>query len=103
MRMCETEAGTWLLGSHEGDWSYRPLMTRQYILRSEDQGQSWELLPDGRHGGWHAGGFNRMDELRPIDLGAGEVYAMARTPEGISGTSAATTTAARGQTHNRPR
>ena len=82
MRMCETEAGTWLLGSHEGDWSYRPLMTRQYILRSEDQGQSWELLPDARHGGWHAGGFNRMDELRPIDLGNGEVYAMARTPEG---------------------
>ena len=82
MRMCETEAGTWLLGSHEGDWSYRPLMTRQYILRSEDQGQSWELLPDARHGGWHAGGFNRMDELRPIDLGGGEVYSMARTPEG---------------------
>ena len=82
MRMCETEAGTWLLGAHEADWSYRPLLTRQYILRSEDQGQSWELLPDARHGGWHAGGFNRMDELRPIDLGNGQVYAMARTPEG---------------------
>ena len=82
MRMCETEAGSWLLGAHEGDWSYRPLMTRQYILRSEDRGQSWELLPGTRHGGWHAGGFNRMDELRPIDLGGGEVYAMARTPEG---------------------
>lgn len=82
MRMCETEAGTWLLGSHESDWSYRPLMTRQYILRSEDQGRSWELLPHARHGGWHAGGFNRMDELRPIDLGGGEVYALARTPEG---------------------
>ncbi len=82
MRMCETEAGSWLLGAHEGDWSYRPLMTRQYILRSEDRGQSWELLPGTRHGGWYAGGFNRMDELRPIDLGGGEVYAMARTPEG---------------------
>ena len=82
MRMCETESGTWLLGAHEGDWSYRPLMTRQYLLRSEDQGQSWELLPDARPGGWHAGGFNRMDELRPIDLGGGEVYALARTPEG---------------------
>ncbi len=38
--------------------------------------------PDARDGGWHAGGCNRMDELRPIDLGGGEVYAMARTPEG---------------------
>ena len=35
MRMCETDAGTWLLGSHEADWSYKPLMTRQYVLRSE--------------------------------------------------------------------
>ncbi|HZG23758.1 MAG TPA: sialidase family protein, partial [Chitinophagaceae bacterium] len=25
MRMTETDKGTWLLGSHEGDWSYKPL------------------------------------------------------------------------------
>jgi len=82
MRMCETEAGTWLLGTHEGDWSYKPLMTRQYLLRSEDRGQSWELLPGHRHGGWHAKGFNRMDEGRPINLGNGNVLLMTRTPEG---------------------
>ena len=29
MRMCETRQGSWLIGSHEGDRSYRPLMTRQ--------------------------------------------------------------------------
>jgi len=45
MLMCETDDGTWLLGSHEGDWSYRPLMTRQYVLRSEDQGKTWTVLP----------------------------------------------------------
>jgi len=82
MRMCETDAGTWLLGSHEGDWSYKPLMTRQYVLRSEDQGKSWEVLPGPRHGGWYVRGFNRMDEGRPINLGGGEVYMMLRTPEG---------------------
>jgi hypothetical protein len=81
MRMCETGAGTWLIGSHEGDWSYRPLITRQYILRSADRGESWEVLPHWRHGGWFARCFGRMDEGRPIDLGE-EVLLMARTPEG---------------------
>ena len=82
MRMCETDAGTWLIGAHEGDWSYKPLITRQYILRSEDQGQTWELLPHRRHGGWCCREFGRMDELRPISLGGGKVLALARTPEG---------------------
>ena len=82
MRMTETDQGTWILGSHEGDWSYRPLVTRQYLLRSEDQGKTWEVLPGKRHGGWYAPGFNRMDEGRPINLGDGEVYFMARTTEG---------------------
>jgi len=82
MRMCETDGGTWLLGSHEGDWSYKPLMTRQYILRSQDQGKTWELLPNPRHGGWCVPQFNRMDEGRPINLGGGEVLLMLRTCEG---------------------
>jgi hypothetical protein len=82
MRMCETEAGTWLIGSHEGDWSYRPLMTRQYVLRSTDRGASWTVLPGPRHGGWYVRSHNRMDEGRPIDLGGGEVLMMLRTPEG---------------------
>jgi len=82
MRMCETERGTWLIGSHEGDWSCKPLITRQYLLRSEDQGETWTLLPCPRPGGWQAHGFDRMDEGRPIALGGGEVLLMARTPEG---------------------
>lgn len=82
MRMCETQKGTWLIGAHEGDWSYQPLMTRQYILRSENQGKNWELLPGRRHWGWHARGYNRMDEGRPISLADGRVLLMLRTPEG---------------------
>ena len=82
MRMCETARGTWLIGAHEGDWSYKPLMTRQYILRSEDQGNTWELLPGRRHGGWCVPQFNRMDEGRPIALVDGRVLFMIRTPEG---------------------
>lgn len=82
MRMTETDKGTWLLGSHEADWSYKPLITRQYLLRSEDKGATWELLPGKRHGGWHAKGFSRMDEGRPINIGNDKVFFMTRTPEG---------------------
>lgn len=82
MRMCETDSGAWLIGSHAADWSTQPLTTRQYVLRSEDQGKTWTLLPGKRPHGWFADGFGRMDEGRPINLGGGEVLLMARTPEG---------------------
>ena len=82
MRMCETENSTWLIGAHESDFSYRPLMTRQYLLRSVDKGETWEVLPAKRHGGWYVSGYNRMDEGRPINLGKGRVLLMVRTPEG---------------------
>jgi len=81
-RMCGTDDGTWLIGSHEADWSYKPLMTRQYLLRSEDQGKTWTLLPHPRHGGWYEKGHNRMDEGRPINLGDGKVLILTRTCEG---------------------
>lgn len=82
MRMCETDRGTWLLGSHEADWSVKPLHTRLYVLRSTDRGKTWTVLPGKRPGGWSAPGFNRMDEGRPIALGNGKVLFMMRTPEG---------------------
>lgn len=82
MRMCETDSGVWLLGAHEGDWTYKPLVTCQYILRSEDQGQSWTVLPHPRHGGWRCMAYGRMDEGRPLNLGGGRVLFIARTPEG---------------------
>ena len=82
MRMCETGEGAWILGSHESDGSYKPIMTRQYLLRSEDRGQTWEVLPHARHGGWCVPQYNRMDEGRPISLGGSSVYCMIRTCEG---------------------
>ena len=81
-RMCETDSGTWLLGSHAADWSKQPLETQQYLLRSEDHGKTWTVLPNERPNGWFAPDFRRMDEGRPISLGRGEVYFMARTPTG---------------------
>lgn len=81
-RMCETDRGTWILGAHAADWSVKPLQTRQYLLRSENQGQTWRLLPNARPDGWFSPEFGRMDEGRPINIGAGEIFFMARTPTG---------------------
>jgi len=85
MRMCETDAATWLLGSHEGRWVRKPnlpVVTRAYVLRSEDQGKTWTVLPDKRPGGWYLKQFERMDEPRPINLGGGRAMILARTCEG---------------------
>ncbi len=82
MRMTETDAGTWLIGSHNADWSVKPFTTRQYLLRSEDRGATWTVLPSPMPGGWFAAGFDRMDEGRPLNLGGGRVFFMSRTPEG---------------------
>ena len=82
MRMTETDAGTWLIGSHLADWSVKPFTTQQYLLRSEDKGETWTVLPGARPNGWIADGFNRMDEGRPLNLGGGRVLFMSRTPQG---------------------
>ena len=80
-RMCETNKGTWLLGAHEGSSDPQPSRTNQFILRSEDQGKSWEVLPDKRYNGWHVMPFHRMDEGRPIQVGD-RILFIVRTPEG---------------------
>lgn len=51
-------------------------------FRSSDQGKTWAVGPNPRHGGWCVPQFNRMDEGRPINLGNGEIYMMIRTCEG---------------------
>ena len=53
MRMCETASGVWLLGSHEATWQENKLLsTRQYVLRSTNQGKTWTVLPHPRPRGW---------------------------------------------------
>ena len=82
MRMCETDKGTWLIGAHDGfHWDKPATSTYLYILRSEDQGKTWELIPGKRKGGWNIKPFNRMDEGRPIQVGD-KILFICRTPEG---------------------
>ena len=80
--MCETAAGVWLLGADEADWSQKPLVNRHYILRSEDRGATWDVLPGPRPQGWQCPGFGRMGETRLIHIAREEVLALSRTPEG---------------------
>jgi BNR repeat-like domain len=83
MRMCETASGVWLLGSHEATWQENKLLsTRQYVLRSANQGKTWMVLPHPRPEGWYVASKGRMDEGRPISLGGDHVLLMIRTPEG---------------------
>ncbi|HEY5792899.1 MAG TPA: sialidase family protein [Chthoniobacterales bacterium] len=88
MRLCETADGSWLLGSHVGRWSGiegvdRKVVTRQFLLRSEDRGASWDLLPGPWPQGWQTPGTERMDEGRPIHLGENRVLFLLRTPTGF--------------------
>lgn len=92
MRMCETDSGVWILGTHTGNWEAgrkiekhpksSSLETRQYVLVSEDKGKTWILSPGKRNDGWCVEEYNRMDEGRPIGLGGGKALLMIRTAEG---------------------
>ena len=85
MRMTESDTGSWLLGSHVSHWSGRPrvITTEQYILRSEDKGQTWELLPGKRPNGWTTKTEHRLEEGRIINLNhEGELMLMLRTQAG---------------------
>ena len=88
--MCETDSGAWILSAHAGSkwfpaedgtgaWTIR---TRQYLLRSPDQGKSWRVLPDARPNGWYLPEYERMDEGLPINLGGGKLVAFFRTCAG---------------------
>jgi Neuraminidase (sialidase) len=60
MRMCETDRGTWLLGTHRADWTVKPLHTSLYLSRSSDRGKTWMLPPGKRPGGWEVPQFHRI-------------------------------------------
>ncbi len=83
MQGCETDKGTWLLGTYFIDKKEdQPRKDKQYILRSEDQGNTWRLLPDKRHGGWGIEGYGSIMEGQVINVGDGEILFMIRTLEG---------------------
>ena len=85
-RWCETPEGTYLLGAYTDRESptaeRRSRLKRQYILRGENQGAEWELLPHMRPSGWAEPKYNHMMESRLISLSNGECALYGRTAEG---------------------
>ena len=88
MRMAETESGVWVLGSHTSTKFFavgsgqKTTSTRQYVLRSGDQGKTWEVFPGKRPDGWKDTEFDRMEEGRVISLGKEELLVHLRTATG---------------------
>ncbi len=86
IRMTETAAGTWLLGSYRTADLTVPggRRDRQYLLRSTDQGESWTLIPDAEPNGWFIPEHNYMIEARPLALQGPNVLLWGRAPGGHS-------------------
>lgn len=86
IRAAETPEGTWLLAPHAGAYdrarNYKITSTTLFVMRSENRGKSWTLLPGPRPSGWRWQPANRMDEGHPLPLGGGKVVLFSRTEEG---------------------
>lgn len=86
MQMCETGAGTWLLGTYtvtnipKGAGQAR--RDRQQVLRSTDRGKTWTLVPGPEHGGWYVKEYDRMLEGQVLSLGGKRAVMFSRVPSG---------------------
>jgi hypothetical protein len=83
MQGCETDSGAWLLGSYtiQINPANNRRIDHQFILRSEDRGETWMLLPDKRPNGWFLPQYDRLMEGQAIKLGD-EVLLMVRAEDG---------------------
>jgi BNR repeat-like domain len=85
----ETLTGAWIFAPHEGHfvkgayWPEEPVITSSlYVMRSEDEGQTWEQYPAPWPGGWKLKPNDRLDEGRAICLADGTLRMFSRTQEG---------------------
>lgn len=82
IRATESSKGTWFIAPHTGAWDHGKVITHLYILRSTDQGKTWQLIPGKRSNGWQWAPAQRMDEGRPLAMNNGNILLFARTEEG---------------------
>jgi len=85
MQGCITHAGTWLLGSYDIPKPVDGVRSdRQYVLRTEDEGAGWQILPDIRPNGWKwdDGECTSMMEGEILQLADGEILMFTRVQEG---------------------
>ncbi len=92
MKPVETPTGAWVWGSHTEPFHHRAagglgeLVTEQYVLRSGDQGQTWQVYPcPSPHGGLPGRvgmAHPRCEEANFAVLSDGRILASLRTIEG---------------------
>ena len=85
MRGCEMDSGTWLLPTYSvrsrtDGWPGRT--DTQFVLRSEDQGATWTLLPGPHPHGWQVQPWQRTLEGTILSLGGSDAVMFARVPSG---------------------
>lgn len=82
---CVTARGTWIVPAYdtmqENDGG-RKRIDRQYVLRSEDRGGTWTLLPGARPHGWSIEAWDYMIEAQAVCPEGEEVLLFARAPGG---------------------
>ena len=83
MRLCETNRGTLLFSSSDNITDCKPYIVSQYILRSEDKGKSWRVIPEykGFGSGWNFRPQCFMGEGTPFQIGE-KILMLERAPEG---------------------
>jgi hypothetical protein len=77
----QTEAGVWLLPAHLADRQRERYQSRQFVLRSADQGDTWEVTPHRRPHGFFLE-HGRFDDGQLVSLGGERVLLMSRSAEG---------------------
>ena len=85
MRGCEMDSGAWLLPTYSvrrrtNGWPNRT--DTQYVLRSEDQGANWTLIPGPHPHGWQMQPWKRTLEGTILSPGGSEAVMFARVPSG---------------------
>lgn len=86
MQPCETDRGTWLLPTYtivrlESMNGARE--DYQYVLRSEDRGKTWELIPGPRPEGWTIPETKRLLEGTILSLGGDQAVMFCRNQLGF--------------------
>ena len=84
MRGCEMDSGAWLLPTYSvRKRTDRPGRTdTQFVLRSEDRGASWTLIPGPHPHGWQTQPWQRTLEGTILSLGGSDAVMFARVPSG---------------------
>lgn len=87
VRGCETARGTWMIAPHrqvlKKPFDRSDVTCQEHILRSEDQGSTWMVLPGASGHGLTEPSMGRLEETSLIAFPDGEILGLSRTGTGV--------------------